>query len=82
MTIETGAKVKRIVVDDGKVSAVELETGELIETSIVVSNADAKTTFLDLVGTVELDAQFRNQLILYLHLQLNCPDKSWKLHRL
>ncbi|HBY00074.1 MAG TPA: hypothetical protein DEG93_06930, partial [Gammaproteobacteria bacterium] len=83
VTIETGAKVKRIVVDEGKVSAVELETGELIEASIVISNADAKTTFLDLVGAEELDAMFCHRIdtsrskgnTAKLHLALNSLPK-------
>ena len=88
-TIVTGTKVKRIVVDDGRVSAVELESGELIEASIVISNADAKTTFLDLVGTVELDAMFCHRIdtsrtkgnVAKLHLALNALPQFAGLSR-
>jgi phytoene dehydrogenase-like protein len=37
---------------------VELQCGERLDGDIVVSNADAKTTFLDLVDSAELDAMF------------------------
>jgi len=62
VSIQTGAKVKRILVNDGKATGVELESGEQIDAAIVISNADAKTTFLDLVGTLELDAMFVHRI--------------------
>jgi phytoene dehydrogenase-like protein len=61
-TIRTGEKVKRILVSDGKTSGVELSNGEQLHADIVVSNADAKTTFLDFVGTGELDAMFAHRV--------------------
>jgi|TARA_B100002003_G_scaffold235193_1_gene249878 phytoene dehydrogenase-like protein len=61
-SIRPGEKVKRILVNDGKASGVELFSGEQLHADIVVSNADAKTTFLDLVGTGELDAMFAHRV--------------------
>lgn len=58
VTIKTGAAVSKIVVEKGKATGVVLENGEEMNADIVVSNADAKTTFLDLVGAAELDAMF------------------------
>ena len=58
VVIRTGAKVVRILVQEGAVTGVELDSGERIDAALVVSNADAKTTFLKLVGTQDLDAMF------------------------
>ncbi|MEH6549590.1 MAG: NAD(P)/FAD-dependent oxidoreductase [Pseudomonadales bacterium] len=79
VSIRTGAKVQRIRVENGKAVGVELATGEQIDASMVISNADAKSTFLDLVGTRELDAMFAHRIhksrtkgtVAKLHLALN-----------
>ena len=60
--IQTGATVRRIIVADGKASGIELQSGEEKMADIVVSNADAKTTFLALVGTPDLDAMFAHRI--------------------
>ncbi len=44
------APVKRILVDNGQVSGVELENGELLESELVISNAGIRETVLKLVG--------------------------------
>jgi phytoene dehydrogenase-like protein len=62
VSIRTGARVERILVADGVVTGVRLASGEELAANIVVSNADAKTTFLDLVGTTELDAMFAHRI--------------------
>ncbi len=62
VSIRTNAKVERIVVADGTAKGVRLVSGEELDASIVVSNADAKTTFLGLVGTPELDAMFAHRI--------------------
>ncbi len=56
--IKTSAPVKRILVENERICGVELASGERLSSDVVVSNADAKTTFLDLVGTEHLDAMF------------------------
>lgn len=60
--IRTASRVSQILVSNGKATGVRLETGEQIQAAIVISNAGAKTTFLDLVGTAELDARFAHRV--------------------
>jgi phytoene dehydrogenase-like protein len=60
--MRTASKVKQILVADGKVSGVQLKSGEQINAELVISNADAKTTFLKLVGAGELDAMFAHRI--------------------
>ncbi len=63
VVIRTGAKVVRILVQEGAVTGVELDSGERIDAALVISNADAKTTFLKLVGTQDLDAMFAHRIL-------------------
>jgi phytoene dehydrogenase-like protein len=59
-TIETDAPVARILVRDGTACGLELEDGRSVEARVVVSNADPRRTFLDLVGREQLpDAAVR-----------------------
>ncbi len=53
--IRTHARVNRVNADAGKVI---LEGGEEIESRSIVSNADPRTTFLNLVDPVDLDPNF------------------------
>jgi len=46
--IHTDTAVKQVLVDHGRACGVELAGGERLEASVVVSNADPKTTFLRL----------------------------------
>lgn len=48
--VRTLSRVDHIVVDDGRASGVVLTDGTLLETPIVVSNADYKRTVLELTG--------------------------------
>jgi all-trans-retinol 13,14-reductase len=48
------SKVKRIMVESGKAVGVEPAKGEQLRAPIVVSNADAKRTFLEMVGEEHL----------------------------
>ena len=43
--IRTDAKVAKITVENGRATGVELESGEALNASVVVSNADPSTTF-------------------------------------
>jgi phytoene dehydrogenase-like protein len=61
-SIRTGSPVARIVVDQGLATGVQLESGELLSAGTVVSNADPKTTFMQLVGARHLEAGFALQL--------------------
>ncbi|HJR61647.1 MAG TPA: NAD(P)/FAD-dependent oxidoreductase [Vicinamibacterales bacterium] len=56
--LRTGARVARILVREGQAAGVVLESGEEILAPAVISNADPRRTFLDLVDPVELDPGF------------------------
>lgn len=56
------APVKRIVVTQGVATGVQLETGETIEATRVVSNVDPKRTFLRLLAADQLDPKFRGRV--------------------
>jgi phytoene dehydrogenase-like protein len=56
--IRTGATVERIMVRDDRAAGVLLKSGEQISATHVISNADPKTTFLQLLGGEYLDTGF------------------------
>ncbi|HEU4795111.1 MAG TPA: NAD(P)/FAD-dependent oxidoreductase, partial [Pyrinomonadaceae bacterium] len=56
--VRTGAGVSGVVGADGDASKVVLDKGEEIESRVVVSNADPRTTFLKLVDPIDLDPNF------------------------
>ena len=56
--IRTGARVAGIRIADDRVAGVTLESGETIDATAVLSSADAKTTFLRLLGPRHLDTGF------------------------
>ena len=56
--LRTRAPVGRILLREDRVCGVVLTSGEEIAAPIVISSADPKTTFLDLVGSEHLDAGF------------------------
>ena len=56
--IMMNALATRIVVENGRAAGVELESGEVIRADVVVSNASAIPTYLDLVGRENLPARF------------------------
>ncbi len=58
VTIRTDALVARILVDNDCASGVALSSGEAFAAGAVISNADPKTTFLDLLGARHLDNGF------------------------
>jgi phytoene dehydrogenase-like protein len=60
--IRVNARVAAIEAVDEKVRAVVLDTGERIEASAVVSNADPKHTLLDLIDPVQLEPAFLHRL--------------------
>lgn len=57
-TVRVGAPVDRILIRDGRAVGVVLESGEEIPSRVIVSNADPKRTFLQLVGSDHLDHEF------------------------
>ncbi len=56
--IRTGVEVEKILVADGAAAAVALNSGEEISARALVSNADPRRTFLNLVDPLELDPNF------------------------
>ena len=60
--IRTGAGVAAIVGADSDAPKVVLESGEEISSRAVVSNADPRTTFLNLVDPVDLDPNFLSKM--------------------
>jgi len=56
--IRTSSPVARILMEAGQVQGVELENGEQLQAGTVVSNADPKTTFFNLLGARHLEAGF------------------------
>jgi phytoene desaturase len=54
--------VSRIVVEDGRVTGVEIDGGRRINAPLVVSNADARHTFEDLIGLDRLPTPFVRRL--------------------
>lgn len=52
--VRTQARVERILVEGGRAVGVRLETGETLRAPVVVSNADVKRTYLELVGREHL----------------------------
>ncbi|MGI9220732.1 MAG: phytoene desaturase family protein [Woeseiaceae bacterium] len=62
VTIRTGMPVKRIVVDNGRVTGVETEAGERFDSLTVISNADPKRTIMDLLGAQHVEARFTHRV--------------------
>jgi len=62
VTIRTGMPVKRIVVDNGRVTGVETESGECFDSLTVVSNVDPKRTIMELVGARHVEARFTHRV--------------------
>jgi phytoene dehydrogenase-like protein len=78
-TIRTSAAVARILVESDRAAGVVLDSGERITARSVISSADPKTTFLQLLGPRYLDTGFVRRvkhirargLAAKLHLALN-----------
>ncbi len=62
VTILTGMRIQRIVVDNGRVTGVETAGGETFSSYTVISNADPKRTMLDLVGARHLETGFARRV--------------------
>src|SRR5215213_6605941 len=61
--IRTEAPVERVIVRDGRVVGVALrESGEVIESTVVLSSVDARRTFLGLLEPGSLDTDFEEEI--------------------
>lgn len=58
--IQYGAQVKRVLVENGKATGVELKDGQKITANVVLSSIDAQATFLRLVEEEHLPSDFVN----------------------
>lgn len=74
-TIRTGMPVKRIIVENGRVTGVETEAGDRFDSFMVVSNADPKRTIMDLVGVRHVETGFTRRI----H-HLRAKGNAAKLH--
>jgi phytoene dehydrogenase-like protein len=73
--IRTGTSVARVMVRGGRATGVVLDDGREIGARAVISNADPRRTFLDLVDPVELDPSFLQRIRHY-----RCPGTSAKVN--
>ncbi len=62
VTIRTGMPVQRVIVDNGRVTGVQTKSGETFASTTVISNADPKTTILDLVGARHVETGFTRRI--------------------
>ena len=62
VTIRAGMPVKRIIVENGRVTGVETAGGERFDSLTVVSNADPKRTIMDLVGARHVETVFTRRI--------------------
>ena len=81
--IRCGSPVADILLDDGRAAGVRLASGEELRAATVVSNADPRTTILDLLGARHVEAGFAQRITHFrsrgnaakLHLALDAlPD--------
>ncbi len=77
--IRVGSPVARVQIDANasglEASGVALQNGETITADNIISSADPKTTFLDLVGIEHLEVGFTNRI-----RRLRCDGYVGKLH--
>jgi phytoene dehydrogenase-like protein len=75
MAVRTDAEVSQIIVRQGRAKGVLLKNGERIEAPIVISNASARHTFLDLVEPDALPDDFVRHI-----RRFNGRATSFKVH--
>ena len=61
-TIRTNMPVKRIIVENGRVSGAEAEDGQRFDSYTVISNADPKRTVMQLVGARHVETGFARRI--------------------
>lgn len=62
VTVRTGVPVRRIVVDNGRATGVEIDGGERIHSARIVSSADPKKTVLGLIGGRHFETGFARRI--------------------
>ena len=68
--IRTSSPVREINVANGTATGVTLESGDVCDARLIVSNADPKRTFLQLVDAGNLDEEFRRDVA---NIRMNGP---------
>jgi phytoene dehydrogenase-like protein len=61
-TIRTGMKVKKIVIENGRAAGVKTVGGETFASWLVVSNADPRTTIMELVAARNVETGFTRRI--------------------
>ncbi len=74
-TIRTGMPVKRIIIDNGRATGVETESGDRFDSLMVISNADPKTTLMKLIGARHAETGFVRRIS-----HLRAEGNAAKLH--
>lgn len=73
--IRTATPVNRVMLDRDRITGVETAAGERIDSGLVVSNADPRTTFLQLVGARNIETGFARRIG-----NIRMQGKAAKLH--
>jgi phytoene dehydrogenase-like protein len=60
--IETGLEVSQIITGNGQATGVRLADGAKISAKVIVSSADPRRTFFDLVGATNLEVRFMRKV--------------------
>ncbi|MEK7325656.1 MAG: hypothetical protein AAB217_10425, partial [Chloroflexota bacterium] len=60
--IRTGVEVARVLVGESRATGVALANGEEISASVIISNADPRTTFCKLLDPQDVDSVFLREL--------------------
>jgi phytoene dehydrogenase-like protein len=75
VTIRTRMPVKRIIIENGRATGVETESGERFDSYTVISNADPKRTVMEMVGAKHVETGFARRI----H-HLRAKGNAAKLH--
>jgi phytoene dehydrogenase-like protein len=62
VTIRTGAPVRRVQIEAGRVAGIELESGETVFAQRVAANVNPRLLFEELVAAEHVDADFRARI--------------------
>jgi len=75
VTIRTDMPVKRIIIENGRATGVETESGDRFDSLMVISNADPKTTLMKLIGAKHAETGFARRVS-----HLRAKGNAAKLH--
>ncbi|MCH8249470.1 MAG: NAD(P)/FAD-dependent oxidoreductase [Proteobacteria bacterium] len=75
VTIRTDMPVKRIIIENGRATGVETVSGERFESLMIISNADPKTTVMNLIGAKHVETGFARRIS-----HLRAKGNAAKLH--